>query len=128
MPPWRGAFVTLPDGSMGRWTDISRDRLPRHWMLMESVDLSMLGETPEAPSLPDIMRVLERVHRAPWTRGPRAPLRRNQGVPVPLETPLFLHRAELDRMRQRRRAAHQLLLWLTGSAALAAAVARILLF
>ena len=111
---------------MGRWTDISRDRLPKHWMLMESVDLSMLGEAHDAPSLPDIMRVLERVHRTPWARGPRAPLRRNQGVPEPLETPIFLHREELTRCREQRRQVNSVLLWVLAAAAIGTGLVRLL--
>ena len=112
---------------MGRWTDISRERLPKHWMRMESVDLSLLGEGPETPSAPDIMRVLEQVHRSPWARGPRGPLRRNQGVPEPLETPLFLHAAELARVRARRREARTTVLWLVLAAAATALAARLAL-
>lgn len=85
---------------MGRWIDIIRAREPRDWMVPGTVpddprsgSDAPTGVTTAAP---------ERTYRTPWARGPRAPLRRNQGVPAPLETPVYLHRCELQRARSQR--------------------------
>ena len=95
-------------------------------MLMDSVDLSLLGEGPESPSLPDIMRLLEEIDRTPWAGRPRGPLRRNEGVPEPLETPLFLHRTELARVRARRNEGRATVLWFLMAGVVTTIVARLL--
>lgn len=64
--------------------------------------------------------------RPRWARGTRRPLRRNEGVPVPLETPVYLHRQELERGRARRRRLLVPLLWFLAAAAVTALVGRLL--
>lgn len=104
---------------MGRWIESVRERQPRDWMLPGAMPTEEGAGSPDAPVA---TATEERRYRTPWARGPRAPLRRNQGVPAPLETPLYLHRAELERARARRRtsAVGVALLCLALAAALAA--------
>lgn len=85
---------------MGRWIESVRERQPRDWMLPGVTPAEEGLDTPDAPVA---TATEESRYRTPWARGPRAPLRRNHGVPAPLETPLYLHRAELGRARARRR-------------------------
>lgn len=110
---------------MGRWSDRGREHQPRDWMVpdafpREPTELSGGGgvgvETGSA----------ERRYRTPWARGPRAPLRRNQGVPAPLETPLYLHHAELARVRARHRDPWAVVAWALAAAGVGALVAHLL--
>jgi len=70
------------------------------------------------------MEVERRTSR--WSQGLR-PLRRSEGVPAPLETPDFLHRAELSSARARNRALALSLLGLVGAASIVAIALRALL-
>ena len=85
---------------MGRWIDIIREREPRDWMVpgVGPDDPPGGSDTPGGVAT----RAPQRTYRTPWARGPRAPLRRNQGVPAPLETPVYLHLRELRRARKDR--------------------------
>ena len=60
-----------------------------------------------------------------WARGIR-PLRRSEGVPGPLETPGFVHRAALDTVRSRNRALATTLVVLVGAASILAVTLRTL--
>lgn len=88
---------------MGRWADISGERFPRDWMLPDpgdspvDPDLLLYGVGTQPPATD------HRKRRPTWARSARGPLRRNEGVPTPVETPLYLHRQELTRIRARRR-------------------------
>ncbi|UCC25607.1 MAG: hypothetical protein JSU98_00660 [Gemmatimonadales bacterium] len=86
---------------MGRWVDISRVRVRRDWMLPPTGD-SPLESDRLVQYAESAVQTAERRYRTPWARGPRGPLRRNEGVPIPLETPVFLFQEELDRLRERR--------------------------
>ncbi|MDT8341724.1 MAG: hypothetical protein RQ751_09455 [Longimicrobiales bacterium] len=85
---------------MGRWHE-RRERRHRAWMVPGGEANASDGDN--AAPHPGVDTT--RVYRTPWARGPRAPLRRCQGVPDPVETPLYLHRTELARVRLRRRRA-----------------------
>ena len=86
---------------MGRWVDISRVRVPRDWMLPNpeefSLDSDRVTQYEQEP-----VQTAERPRRARWSRGRRGPLRRNEGVPDPLETPGFLLRADIPREPESR--------------------------
>lgn len=110
---------------MGRWIDMIRERQPRDWMLPETPPAPVSEPAAEGDGVQVAAR--ERGYRTPWARGPRAPLRRNQGVPAPLETPLYLHHAELARMRARRRDPWAVVAWGLAAAAVTATVVRLLL-
>lgn len=109
---------------MGRWVDISRARVPRDWMLPQSGD-EPLDSDRLVRYAETAVQTEERRYRTPWARGPRGPLRRNVGVPVPFETPLFLFQGDLDRLRQRRRRSLVPALVFLVSAAITAVLTRL---
>lgn len=58
---------------------------------------------------------------------PRGPLRRQVGVPEPLETPLFVHRAALTRLEIERRRQRRALLAVVASSVAASVALRAVL-
>lgn len=58
---------------------------------------------------------------------PRAPLRRQVGVPAPLETPLFVHSAALSRLELERRRQRRALAAVLAASVAASATLRIFL-
>lgn len=104
---------------MGRWVGRIRDRERRGWMF-PGPPWARFSETRSGE--PGGPAVSTRTYRTPWARGPRAPLRRNQGVPLPLETPLYLHRAALSQARARRRAVTRIVAWSVAATLLGLAV------
>lgn len=103
---------------MGRW----RDPAPRDWMQPGRNDRT--GQNQRSQTQGGTMEVERRTSR--WSQGVR-PLRRSEGVPSPLETPDFLHRAELYSVRARNRALALSLVGLVAVASILAVALRALL-
>lgn len=111
---------------MGRWIDKGREQQRKDWMVPEGPAFAGGEEQPEDADAGVRTVSGERRYRTPWARGPRAPLRRNQGVPAPLETPLYLHREELSRVRSHGRDPWAVLGWTLAALGVAALVFRLL--
>lgn len=110
---------------MGRWTSHFRDQQPRGWMIPghhAGGPVSAAGDAAAAgPSGARGGVVVLEPPEAAAVR-PRGPLRRQVGVPAPLETPLFVHRAALSRLELERRRQRRTLAAVIG-ASVAASVA-----
>lgn len=108
---------------MARWIGIPRGAGNRDWMRGTlSVDPPRLAGSAGSGTA---VGVTSRTTSG-WARGPR-PLRCREGVPMPLETPEFLLRTELDRVRARQFGLLRSLVGFMGLAAAAALLIRLLL-
>lgn len=113
---------------MARWIGIARGAGHREWM-RGTVPQGPQGPTgPAGSNSPGLDLAIGVTSRSTsrWARGPH-PLRRREGVPTPLETPEFLHRAELSRVRARQFGLLRSLAGFMGLAAGAALLIRLLL-